>query len=163
VVAPTAKGAALLFRMANERTGHVVDARVQVMLVRNALDEDGELVRRAHDVPLVRGGSALFAHAWTAVHEIDARSPLAGDDDASLARDEAELLVTFSGYDEGLLRVISARQVYPAGRIRWGARFAPIVSVLPDGRRAVDYRRFHEVVEAEPEETPRRVRRAREG
>jgi inward rectifier potassium channel len=163
VVAPHGSSQALLFRMANERTSHVVDAKVSVMLVRNELDEGGELVRRAHDLPLVRGGTALFSHAWTAVHELDRESPLAGESEASLANSDGEIMVTFSGYDEGLTRVIHARHVYPAGRVRWGARFAPIVQVLPDGRRAVDFRRFHEVIAVEPakaERTPRRVRGA---
>jgi inward rectifier potassium channel len=162
VVAPHASGEALLFRMANERNGHVVDARLQVMLVRNERDEEGELVRRAHDLPLVRGGSALFSHAWTAAHVIDRASPLARETAASLTAAEAELLVTFSGYDEALTRVIHARHLYSAHRICWGVRFAPIVTALPDGRRAVDYTRFHEVVPVE-ERQERPPRRAREG
>jgi len=28
----------------------------------------------------------------------------------------------------------------------WDARFADVMSVLPDGRRLVDYSRFHDVV-----------------
>lgn len=162
VVAPHDGATALMFRMANERTSHIVDARVQVMLVRNEPSEDGEVVRRAHDLPLTRGGSALFAHAWTAVHPVDRTSPLAGESAASLEDAKAELLVTLSGYDEGLTRTIHARHVYPAGRIRWDARFRDIVKLLADGRRVVDYRRFHDVVAAEerrPERTP--ARRAR--
>jgi inward rectifier potassium channel len=158
VVAPHAGREALLFRMANERNGHVVDARVSLLLVRNELDEDGELVRRARDLPLVRGATALFSHSWTAVHALDRGSPLHGETAESLARAEAEILVTFAGWDDALTRTISARHVYPAHALRFGARFAPIVVQLPDGRRAVDYRRFHDVVPAEPAGgVPRRV------
>lgn len=163
VVAPGPGGEALLFRMANERTSHVVDAKVSVMLVRNEHDDGGELVRRAHDLPLVRGGSALFSHAWTAVHPVDRESPLAGESAASLEASEAEVIVTFSGYDEGLTRVIHARHVYSASRIRWNARFKEIVTVLPDGARQVDYRRFHDVVLTEASRAERTPRRTREG
>ncbi|MGC4000018.1 MAG: potassium transporter [Anaeromyxobacter sp.] len=160
VLGPHADGDALLFRIANERAGHVVDARLSVMLVRNELDEDGEVIRRAHDLPLLRGGTALFSHAWTAVHRVDRQSPLSGETPATLAAAEAELLVTFTGYDEGLSRAIHARHVYGPERIRWAVHFAPIVTCLPDGRRAVDYRRFHEVIPVEdpPAGTPRRAR-----
>lgn len=160
VVAPhDAGGHALLFRMANQRSGHVVDARASLLLVRNEREPDGELVRRAHDLPLLRGGTALFEHAWTAAHEIDRGSPLWGETAESLAAADAELLVTFSGYDERLLKLIHARHVYPARRLCWDANFAPIATVLPDGRRALDYRRFHEVVpETEVEQRPRRER-----
>ncbi len=154
VVAPHDRGGhALLFRMANQRTGHVVDARVSLLLVRNEREPDGEVVRRAHDLPLLRGGTALFEHAWTAVHELDGDSPLRGDTAESLAAAQAELLVTFSGYDEQLLRPLHARHVYAARRIHWDSRFEPIDVVLPDGRRALDYRRFHEFVPAEDTDT----------
>lgn len=162
VVAPHDRSHALLFRMANQRQGHVVDARVSLLLVRNEREPDGEVVRRAHDLPLLRGGTALFEHAWTAVHEIDLGSPLRGETAESLAAGDAELLVTFSGYDERLLRPLHARHVYAAKRLKWNCRFDSIDTVLPDGRRALDYRRFHEVVPVDDTDTeadrPRRER-----
>jgi inward rectifier potassium channel len=147
-IAPQRDGQALLFRMANERAGHVVDARVYLLLVRNERDEAGEVVRRAHDLKLTRGGTALFSHAWTAVHVMDDESPLRGETQESLSASQAELLVTFSGYDEALSQFIHARHVYPASRFRFGVLFAPIATVLPDGQRALDYRRFHEFIRA---------------
>ncbi len=149
-IAPDGRAAKVLhFRMANKRGGHVVGARASLLLVRNERDADGEIVRRAHDLPLVRAETPLFEHAWTVAHEIDRQSPLWGETADSLAAADADLLVIFSGTDEHLLRAIHARHVYPAKRLRWGARFAPLATVLPDGRRALDYRRFHEVVRAE--------------
>jgi len=162
VVAPHGDGLALMFRMANERTSHVADARVQAMLVQDEPGESGEFVRRAHDLALQRGGSALFSHAWTAVHPIDRESPLLAQSAATLEACEAELIVTITGYDEGVTRVIHARHVYRADQIRWNARFRDIVRTLPNGMRAVDYRRFHEWtavdVERKGERTPRRAR-----
>jgi len=149
VVGPHAGGRALMFRMANERTSHILDAKVSLMLVRNEPGEDGELVRRAHDLPLARGGSALFSHAWTAVHPIGRESPLSGATEASLEAEDAELVVTLSGFDEGLTRVIHARHNYLAEDLRWEAGFRDIVRVLPSGDRAVDYRRLHEVIPIE--------------
>jgi inward rectifier potassium channel len=161
VVGPHAGGRALLFRMANERTSHILDAKVSVMLVRNERGEDGEVVRRARDLPLARDGSALFSHAWTAVHPVTRESPLFGETEGSLAAEDAELVVTLSGYDEGLTRVIHARRTYVPEELRWDVRFRDIVKVLPGGDQAVDYRRFHEVVAIEPpgERTPRRAAR----
>jgi inward rectifier potassium channel len=160
VVGPHAGGTALLFRMANERASHIVDAKVTVMLVRNEL-HDGEVVRRAHDLALQRGGSALFAHAWTAIHPIDRASPLSGETAGSLEGSEAEVIVNISGFDEGLVKTVYARHVYPASRIRWNARFREIVRMREDGRRVIDYRKFHKtapVEDAEPvaERTPGR-------
>jgi inward rectifier potassium channel len=162
VVAPHEGGQALMFRMANERTSHIVDAKVSVMLVRNEIQE-GEIVRRAHDLDLARRGSALFSHAWTAIHPISRSSPLFGESAESLEAAEAEVIVNLSGFDEGLVKTVHARHVYPAGRIRWNSRFREIVKVLPDGRHAVDYRKFHKVTPIEdatpPERTPARKAR----
>lgn len=160
VVAPHEGGLALMFRMANERTSHLVDAKVQAMLVRDEPDQGGDVVRRAHDLALLRGGSALFSHAWTAIHPIDEGSPLAGTTPALLEAADAEVIVTITGFDEALTRTLHARHVYRADRLRWNARFRDVVRTLPNGLRAVDYRRFHEwtAVEGEgarPERTPR--------
>jgi inward rectifier potassium channel len=150
-------GRALLFRMANERTSHMVDAKVAAMLVWDELGEDGEPVRRAHDLALARDGSALFSHAWTAVHPIDRDSPFFAASEAALSERQAELIVTLSGYDEGLTRVIHARQVYGSDQILWGRRFREIVKADRSGARTVDYRRFHDTV---PVEAPAPGRRA---
>jgi len=148
VVAPHEGGHALMFRMANERTSHIVDAKVTVMLVRTEV-QDGDPVRRGYDLDLVRGRSALFSHAWTAVHPIAPGSPLDGGDAASLEGAEAEVIVNLSGFDEALMKTVHARHVYRASRIRWGARFREISKQLPDGRNAVDYRKFHKTVSVE--------------
>lgn len=157
VIAPHGDGRALLFRMANERTSHMVDAKVAVMLVWNEVDEEGAPVRRAHDLSLARGGTALFSHAWTAVHPIGRESPLHGASPARLTDAEAELIVTLSGYDEGLTRVIHARHVYAADQIRWNERLREIVKTDRAGTRTVDYRRFHETVPVEAAAPGRRA------
>ena len=154
---PQPGGRALLFRMANERTSHMVDAKVAAMLVWDELGEDGEPVRRAHDLALARDGSALFSHAWTAVHPVDRASPLFAASESVLAERQAELIVTLSGYDEGLTRVIHARQVYAHDQILWGRRFREIVKSDRSGARTVDYRRFHETIPVEPPAASRRA------
>jgi inward rectifier potassium channel len=163
VVGPHAGGTALMFRMANERASHIVDAKVSVMLVRNEL-QDAEVVRRAHDLALLRDGSALFSHAWTAIHPIDRDSPLAGESAGSLEGNDAEIIVNISGVDEGLARAVHARHVYPASRIRWNARFRDVVKLREDGKRVIDYRKFHKTApiddeQARADRTP--TRRAR--
>ncbi len=162
VVAPQGGGRALMFRMANERQSTLVDAKVRVLLVMNERGPDGDLVRRTRDVSLRREETALFTHAWTAVHPVDAQSPLAGEDAASLEAADAELIVSLTGFDEGLSRTVHARHAWRARDIGFGLRFCEMVKVLPGGVHQVDYRRFHEVEpaeEARKERTPRgRVR-----
>lgn len=151
VVAPRRGGWGLMFRMANERSSHIVDAKLEVMLVRNEPGvEDGEIVPRVYDLPLWRGSSALFTHAWTAIHLLEDSSPLAGEGPESLAQAEAELIVSLVGFDAALSRTVHVRHVYRADQILWNVRFREIVRVLPNGVHVIDYRKFHDVVPVEP-------------
>jgi inward rectifier potassium channel len=152
---------ALMFRMANERSTDIVDAKVKLMLAIDEQAGEGDVVRRVHDLPLWRGDSALFAHTWTAVHHLGPESPLSGRNARSLVDAEAELIVSLTGYDEALSRTIHARQVYPASRVLWGVRFREILVEHSSGRRAIDYRRFHDVVPLEPDGKVERTLRGR--
>jgi inward rectifier potassium channel len=145
VVCPYADGRALQFRMANERTSHLLQAKIAAMVIWDERDDGGNVVRRAHDLELARGGSALFTHAWTAAHPLDDASPLRNETEATLAAREAEVVVTLTGYD--------------------GARFLEVVKTLENGARVIDYRRFDEVVPVEGGDDllPYQHRRPREG
>ncbi len=135
----------LMFRVANERANQIAEARVRVVLARDAVTAEGERLRRLEDLSLLRNDHALFAFSWTVVHPVDARSPLYGETAASLAASEAEIVVSLVGFDESFAQTVHARRSYVASEIIWDARFVDILSRLPDGRRLVDYTRFHDV------------------
>jgi inward rectifier potassium channel len=139
---------ALMFRMANARTSQIVEAHVTVMLVRTERTAEGEEVRRLTDLPLVRAQHALFALTWTAVHLVDAASPLRGEDPRSLAAKEAALVVSFTGFDDTLATTVHARHVYRAAEIHFARRFADVLGRGKHGERVIDYARFHDT---EPE------------
>jgi inward rectifier potassium channel len=138
----------LVFRMANARSSQIVEAHVSVMLLRNERSAEGDELRKLHDLRLARSQSALFALTWTAIHPIDERSPLRGEDAASLAASSASVIVSFSGWDENLSANIHARHTYDAGRILFGRRLVDVLLDGPDGDRIIDYTRFHDT---EPE------------
>ncbi len=135
----------LVFRMANLRRNQIVDARARVVLARAETTPEGERIRRIHDLPLVRSESPLFALTWAAVHQITPASPLAGATAATLHEWNAEIVVSLVGIDETLSQTIHARWSYLPDEIVWGGRYADVLTDLPDGRRRVDYTRFHEI------------------
>lgn len=49
------------------------------------------------------------------------------------------------GIDETVLQNIHARHSFVAAEIMWNMRFVDIIFRSPDGKRVVDYTRFHEV------------------
>jgi len=135
----------LMFRLANARNAHLVDARLTVSLVWDDVTAEGEQLRRVRDLHLLRDRNAFFVLTWTAMHPLDTASPLHGESAATLARRKAEIVVSLTGIDSTLSQTVHTRHSYVADEIVWGGRFADVLSQLPDGRRRIDYARFHQV------------------
>ena len=144
VIAAHERVPSLMFRMANERNNTIVEAQIHVVLVRNETTAEGEPMRRFHDLEMSRRQTALFALSWTAIHPITPTSPLHGATRESLAAAEAEIVVSLLGLDEQFSQTVHARHRYAAADIVWNARLADIL--FRDGRREIDYTRFHDVV-----------------
>jgi inward rectifier potassium channel len=150
VVAPYDGVPSLMFRMANERASQIVEAQLHAVVLRDETTAEGEPVRRAHDLHLRRSRSAVFALTWTAIHPITPDSPLHGEDAASLLANRTDLIVSLTGFDESLSQSVHARYGYGPGDIVWGSRFEDVLGRLPDGRPAIDYSKFHDVVPVDP-------------
>ena len=56
----------------------------------------------------------------------------------------SDLVAALTGIDEGLSQTIHARHGYRPEDLRFGARFADILTSGP-GESVIDYSRFHEV------------------
>jgi len=144
VVAPRNGVPTLMFRVANERANHIVEAQLRVTAMANEVTLEGERLRRMTDLPLLRDRSSAFILTWTAMHALGEQSPLYGATRALLEDRQAEVLVTFTGYDATLAQTIHARYSYVADEILFNHRFVDIITVLPDGTRRIDFNRFHE-------------------
>jgi len=57
---------------------------------------------------------------------------------------DAEILLTVSGLDETMSQTIHARASYLPDEVLWDHRFADILGYTGDGRRAIDFSRFHD-------------------
>lgn len=135
---------ALMVRLGNERTSQIVDAHVNMTMLRSERTKEGRFMRRFYDLPLVRERTPVFAMSFTATHVIDACSHLHGMGPADLAAAEIEVLITVSGMDETMGQQVHARNSYTHDEIVFGHRYADVFGITEDGRRAIDYRRFHD-------------------
>jgi inward rectifier potassium channel len=139
----------LIFRAANERRNQIVEAQIGVSLLKNEVTIEGESMRRFYDLKLVRNQTRNFSLSWTVMHQIDESSPLFGETAESLAEAETDIVVTLLGLDETVSQTIHARHYYLAEEILWNMRFVDIISNKSDGRRVIDYTRFHDVIPLE--------------
>jgi inward rectifier potassium channel len=144
VVGPQDGVRSLMFRMANERGNQIVEAQVRLALVRQERTVEGDEVRRVHDLRLVRAQSGVFALSWTAVHPIDASSQLHGLTPEMMRDQGAELVASLTGLDETFSQTIHSRHSWSWDEIVWDERFEDILGTLPDGRRSIDYGKFHQ-------------------
>jgi inward rectifier potassium channel len=144
VIAPFEGAPSLMFRAANQRRNLVVEAEVSVSLVRNVTTAEGGVMRRFHDLPVVRSRTPLFFLTWQVIHQIDQASPLFGETNESLLKSQAEIVVIMKGTDETFVSTIHARADYTPDRIRWGRPLADIFTQDDQGRRMIDFRRFHD-------------------
>ncbi|MBI1814806.1 MAG: ATP-sensitive inward rectifier potassium channel 10 [Deltaproteobacteria bacterium] len=139
----------LMFRMANQRGNQIVEARIHVVLALTETTEEGEVIRRLHDLHVPRAQNALFALSWTAIHPLTESSPLFHATPKSLADAEAEIIISLTGLDESFAQTVHARHSYVVSDIRWNARFVDILSRTRDGRRSVNYAHFHDTVQSD--------------
>ena len=98
------------------------------------------------DLRLQRDRSPAMARSWTLQHPIDEQSPLFGATPESLAKAEAEILVSLVGTDDTSLQAVHARGRYLHDEVVWGARHADVLSEDRDGNLLLDVRRFHELL-----------------
>jgi inward rectifier potassium channel len=133
--------------MANFRANNVVEANLRVTLMRTVRTREGEQMRQASDVPLVRGSTSLFLLSWTALHKIDESSPFFSPESRQKLRDEkAELFLSFTGVDETIAAQIHSRYRYTMDDVAENARFVDILSLREDGKRVLDYEHFHDIL-----------------
>lgn len=136
----------LMFRAANRRRNLVVEAEVSVTLLKDVPTLEGGVMRRFHELSMLRSRSPLFFMTWQIMHRIDAESPLFGETTDSLLAQRAEIVVVVKGLDETFVSTIHARTSYTPDEIVWDRRLADIFVTDPKGERAIDFGRFHEVV-----------------
>jgi inward rectifier potassium channel len=153
VIGPMNGRPTLSFRVGNERGNQIVDARIRVVLTRNERVDEGDKTStfyRMLDLKLVREHALSLSRSWSVQHPIDEASPLHGATPASFAEQESELLIMVIGLDDTSMQPVHAAHRYFAHQIRWGARYADILSEAEDGALVLDLGRFHAVEPTAP-------------
>jgi inward rectifier potassium channel len=137
----------LMVRLANERHNIIGNATAKLWLLENVVSAEGQSLRRFYELPLVRSDHPALALSWTLYHVLDEESPLYGRNADDLDASNVSLVVVVSGYDVVAAQTVHARKSYDHSDIRFGHRYADILSVSDDGRLRIDYGKFHETLE----------------
>ena len=151
-IAPMNGVPTLSFRIGNDRSTTVLEARVRASLVRTEKTREGMTFYRLVDLPLSRETTQALSRSWTVMHVIDDKSPLKHATPTSCKDEEIELLVSVVGTDDTSLQPVHGRARYTLSEIVWGARLADVLRELPDGRLELDVGKFDALVATEPTE-----------
>lgn len=140
----------LMFRVANLRKSHIVEAHVRAQLVKPRYTEEGEYIPLDQidmNVGYDKGTDRLFLVApLTVIHEIDEESPLFGISKQDLETSDFEIVIILEGLVEATAMTTQARSSYLPSEILWGHRFEPVIFEEKSQYR-VDYAYFHKTFE----------------
>ncbi|KAJ0058481.1 hypothetical protein NL108_016089 [Boleophthalmus pectinirostris] len=140
----------LMFRVANLRKSHIVEAHVRAQLVKPRYTEEGEYIpldQLDMNVGYDKGTDRLFLVApLTVIHEIDDESPLFGISKQDLETADFEIVIILEGLVEATAMTTQARSSYLPSEILWGHRFEPVVFEEKNQYR-IDYSYFHKTFE----------------
>jgi inward rectifier potassium channel len=137
----------LMFRTANERRNNILEARLKVYLMLDEVSSEGQMMRRLHELKLLREHSPVFLLSWTVIHTINENSPLYNLERETMERLNAQILVSLTGVDETIEGTIHARHIYASRKILFNHRFVDIMHLGSDGHRYLDFQHFHHVVQ----------------
>lgn len=84
----------------------------------------GHRLRRLKPLPLPRDRGGAVRLVWTAMHRLDASSPLQGLELEEPTLLHGEVRVAFSGMDEPIEWPVHAQTHWPGERLRLGCCFA---------------------------------------
>lgn len=152
VISPLNGVPTLMFRLGNERGNEIIDAQVRVVLFRTEHTAEGKLLYRMLDLKLTRERSISLSRSWNVFHPIDKDSPLYGQTPEEFLRQETEVHLMVMGVDDTTKQTIHAKHSYYPPQIRWGARFADVLTEAEDGILELDLRKFHQLEATQPTE-----------
>ncbi|XP_034046945.1 ATP-sensitive inward rectifier potassium channel 12 [Thalassophryne amazonica] len=140
----------LMFRVANLRKSHIVEAHVRAQLVKPRYTEEGEYIPLDQidmNVGYDKGTDRLFLVApLTIIHEINEESPLFGISKQDLETSDFEIVIILEGLVEATAMTTQARSSYLSSEILWGHRFEPLIFEEKNQYR-IDYTYFHKTFE----------------
>lgn len=136
----------VMFRIANSRETHIVDASLNVAALIPYTSKEGHQMRRFFNLPLVSNNNPTFSLTWTAMHQITKDSPLYGMDLEKIISEKILIFASLTGIDDVLSQTIHANHRYSSNTLIKATSFKDILSF--DDKTStytVNFNHFHKV------------------
>jgi inward rectifier potassium channel len=128
---------ALMFRIANARSNHLIETEAQLIFAYNQ-EKEGKVIRNFQILDLEISKVSYLSLSWTIVHPIDEGSPLYGLSEEDLLALDAEFLINMKAIDDGYSQQVYSRSSYKSDEVVWNARFVSAIKQIETGHTSVN-------------------------
>lgn len=133
---------ALMFRIENDRKSTMIHPKVTVTLTLSKKNKKGVYVNDFYTLELERDNINYLPTTWTIVHEIDEKSPLFRFSDDDIVKQQGELIVMVSYYDESFNQEVHQMCSYLLKDIKLNFRFIKTFHYNEKGQMVLDHKLF---------------------
>lgn len=137
---------ALMFRLANARDSHIVDASLNAASLLPYTSSEGHELRRFYKLNLSSNSNPTFTLSWTAIHIIDENSPLHGASFEDFSKDNLVIFVSFTGIDGVLSQMVHANYRYTHKEIVKAKKFVDILDFDGHSTYQLNLNDFHSIL-----------------
>lgn len=139
------KARGLMFRVVNNRASVMIKPKISVTLSLSTKTEEQDLKRNFYNLELERDSITYLPTTWTIVHEINQESPLFAFTKEALIRQNGELLIMITYYDESFNQEVHQMYSYQLNEILLDQKFKQAYTYNQQGQMVLDYNLFDEV------------------
>src|SRR5271165_1982795 len=132
----------LMVRIGNGRAAILADAAAKLNVLLSETTAEGNRIRRWQELRLERAHIPVFPFYCTLMHVLDEQSPMHGYDAARMIDADARVFVTLEARDPTLATVVHDIRSYAPKDIRFGMRYADVVTTEKDGSPVADMARM---------------------
>jgi inward rectifier potassium channel len=133
---------ALMFRIVNDRKSTMINPEVTVTLTLSKKNTDGDYANSFYALQLERKNINYLPTTWTIVHKIDKNSPLFNIPEKDLTKQQGELLVMISYYDESFNQVVHQMYSYIIADVKLNYKFVKAYYYNENGEMVLDHKLF---------------------
>lgn len=133
----------IMLRVANMRHHAMAEAEFRLMVIRDELIAEGDVLRRFYPLELQFDRLIAFPAVLTIRHIIDERSPLYGWTPADYERADTIFVTSVVCIDTSIPASVQTQRQYNWRDIRFGHRFCEVYTEVGERKLIVDYARIH--------------------
>jgi inward rectifier potassium channel len=136
---------AIMFRVVNNRASVMIKPKVTVTLALTRLDNNQNVKRDFYNLNLERDQISYLPTTWTIVHELTNESPLSKFSSEDLKKQNGELLVLMTYYDESFNQELHQMYSYELKELLLEHKFKQAYYYNKDGQMVLDCELFDDV------------------